>query len=88
MLLAYTIERKRKDYYASWSATQSIEITGWLEYLRAHSEAQNNTIKRVNFYVAKAKFYEKHRGSLNERQRSDRPDVREGIDGFEAVERR
>ena len=31
-------------------------------------EAQNNTIKRVDFYVAKAKFYETFRGQLNERQ--------------------
>jgi hypothetical protein len=31
-------------------------------------EAQNNTIRRVDFYVAKAKFYEKHRGTLNERK--------------------
>jgi len=31
-------------------------------------EAQNNAIRRVAFYVAKPKFYEKHRGTLNERR--------------------
>ena len=31
-------------------------------------EAQNNSIRRVDFNVAKAKFYEKHRGTLNERK--------------------
>lgn len=46
-------------------------------------EAQNNTIKRVDFYVAKAKFYEKHRGAVNERQEKIIARLfREGFDGF------
>jgi hypothetical protein len=46
-------------------------------------EAQNNTIRRVDFYVAKAKFYEKHRGTLNERQEKVVARIfREGIDGL------
>jgi Fic family protein len=37
----------------------------------------------VDFYVTKAKFYEKHRGSLNERQEKVIARIfREGIDGF------
>jgi Fic family protein len=47
--------------------------------------AQNNTIKRVNFYIAKTKLYEKLRGKLNERQ--DNVVVRmfrKGIDGFKS----
>jgi Fic family protein len=84
--LAYTIERKRKDYYASLERNnKETEITGWLEYFaNTILEAQNNTIKRVDFYVAKAKFYEKHRGTLNERQQKVIARIfREGIDGFE-----
>ena len=83
--LAYTIERRRKDYYTALERNnKGLEITGWLEYF-AHTilEAQNNTIKRVEFYVAKAKFYEKFRGMFNERQ--DKVIARmfkEGIDGF------
>jgi hypothetical protein len=46
-------------------------------------EAQNNTIKRVDFCVAKAKLYERLRGQLNERQDKVIARMfREGIDGF------
>lgn len=83
--LAYTIERKRKDYYAALERNnKGIEITGWMKYFaNTVLEAQTNTIKRVDFYVAKAKFYERLRGKLNERQ--DKVVARmfkEGIDGF------
>src|SRR5712671_2049696 len=83
---AYTIERKRKDYYASLERNnKETEITSWLEYFaNAILEAQNNTIRRVDFYVAKAKFYQKHRGTLNARQEKVIARIfREGIDGFE-----
>jgi Fic family protein len=84
--LAHTIERKRKDYYASLERNnKETEITSWLEYFAdTVLEAQNNTIRRVDFYVAKAKFYEKHRGALNERQEKVIARIfREGIDGFQ-----
>jgi Fic family protein len=84
--LAYTIERKRKDYYASLERNnKETEITNWLEYFaNTVLEAQNNTIKRVDFYVGKAKFYEKHRGVFNERQEKVIARIfREGIDGFQ-----
>ena len=46
-------------------------------------EAQSNTLKRVDFYVAKAKFFEKFREQLNERQAKVIARMfREGIDGF------
>src|SRR5258707_600839 len=84
--LAYTIERKRNDYYASLERNnKETEITSCLEYFaNTILEAQNNTIRRVDFYVAKAKFYEKHRGTLNARQEKVIARIfREGIDGFE-----
>jgi len=83
--LAYTIERKRKDYYAALERNnKDLEIDGWLKYFaNTILEAQNNTIQRVDFYIAKAKFYEKFRGKLNERQNKVVARVfREGIDGF------
>ena len=47
-------------------------------------EAQATTIKRVDFYVAKAKFYQRFRDTLNERQAKVVARMfREGIDGFE-----
>ena len=46
-------------------------------------EAQTNTIGRVDFYVAKAKFYGRHRDQLNERQAKAIARIfAEGIDGF------
>lgn len=83
--LAYTIERKRTDYYASLERNnKDMEITDWLNYFaRTVLEAQRNTIKRVDFYVAKAKFYERLRDRLNERQtRVIARLFKEDIDGF------
>ena len=83
--LAYTIERKRKDYYAALERNnKDLEIDGWMKYFaNTILEAQNNTIQRVDFYIAKAKFYEKFRGKLNKRQNKVIARVfREGIDGF------
>ena len=83
--LAYTMERKCKEYYAALELNnKELEITAWMKYFaNTVLEAQNNTIKRVDFYVAKAKFYERFRGRLNERQ--DKAVARmfkEGVDGF------
>jgi len=83
--LAYTIERKRKDYYAALARNnKDLEITDWMKYFaNTIIEAQNNTLKRVDFYVAKAKFYEKFREQLNERQAKVIARMfREGLDGF------
>ncbi|HVZ27792.1 MAG TPA: hypothetical protein VG798_03975, partial [Rhizomicrobium sp.] len=63
---------------------QALEITDWLDYFgRTILEAQTNTISRVDFYVAKAKFYERHRGQINERQvKAIARMFEEGMDGF------
>lgn len=84
--LAYTVERARKAYYDALERNNKAnEITDWLVYFgKTILDAQGNTIKRVNFYIAKAKFYERHRGALNERQEKVIARMfREGIDGFE-----
>jgi Fic family protein len=83
--LATTIERKRKDYYTALERNnKQLEITAWLTYFAGTIlEAQRNTIKRVDFYVAKARFYEKFRGQFNERQDKGIARMfREGIEGF------
>lgn len=69
-----TTERNNKD----------TGISDWLIYFdNTILDAQRNTIKRVDFYVAQAKFYEKFRGVFNERQdRVIARMFREGIDGF------
>jgi Fic family protein len=83
--LAYTIERARKGYYDALERNNKAnEITDWLLWFgQIICDAQANTIKRVDFYVAKAKFYEKYRAAINERQ--EKAIARmflEGIDGF------
>jgi Fic family protein len=83
--LAYTIERARKAYYDALERNnKDIEITDWLVYFgETVVEAQRNTIKRVDFHVAKAKLYERLRGHLNDRQEKVIARMfREGIDGF------
>jgi Fic family protein len=85
IVLAYTIERARKAYYDALERNnKDTAITDWLLYFaNTILEAQANTIKRVDFYVAKAKFYEKFRGAFNERQDKVVARMfREGIDGF------
>jgi Fic family protein len=83
--LAYTIERKHKDYYAALERNnKDLRTDGWMTYFaNTILQAQDNTIKRVDFYIAKAKFYEKFRDELNERQSKVIARVfREGIEGF------
>jgi Fic family protein len=83
--LAYTIERKRKDYYAALERrNKRLEISGWMTYFASTIiEAQHNTTKRVEFYLAKAKLYARLNGQINERQEKVIARMfREGIDGF------
>ena len=83
--LAYTIERKRQDYYAALERNnKGLPIDAWMAYFaNTVLQAQDITIKRVEFYIAKAKYYEKFRDHLNKRQAKVVARVfREGIDGF------
>jgi len=83
--LAYTIERRRKEYYGALEDNNKHnKIDDWLAYFgNIVIEAQHNTIRRVEFYLEKAKLYERLRGKLNARQ--DKVLVRmfrEGFGGF------
>lgn len=83
--LAYTIERERKAYYEALERNnKSTEITDWLVYFgKTILEAQHNTNKRVEFYVAKTRFYERLRDRLNDRQQKAIARMfKEGIEGF------
>jgi Fic family protein len=83
--LAYTIERNRNDYYAALERNnKDLEITDWMIYFaKTVLEAQATTIKRVDFYVAKARFYQRFRSKFNDRQDKVIARMfREGIDGF------
>lgn len=83
--LAFTIERNRKRYYDMLEASnKGTEITDWLVYFaQTVLEAQQTTMRRVNFYIAKAHFYGRLGGQLNERQsKAIARMFREGINGF------
>jgi Fic family protein len=68
--LAHTIERDRKAYY-QWleRSNKENEITLWLVYFaETILQAQRTTMKHVEFYIAKTKFYDRFRGKLKPRQ--------------------
>lgn len=68
--LAYTIERERKAYYDQLEIHQkTLEVTAWLIWFsEIVLNAQQVTLTRVGFFIAKAKFYDHFRGRLNDRQ--------------------
>ena len=68
--LAQTIQRHKAAYYAALAhASRGNEITGWLlSFARTILEAQAQTVQEIEFLIAKAKFHERFRGALNERQ--------------------
>lgn len=83
--LAYTIERNRKRYYDVLEASnKGTEITDWLVYFAGTVlKAQHATMRRVEFYIAKARLYERIGHQLNERQaKAIARMFSEGIDGF------
>lgn len=83
--LAYTIEGNRKTYYSELERHQrKLDITGWVIYFsNTILEAQQATIDRIAFFIQKAKFYDRFRGRLNERQQKVIARIfREGITGF------
>jgi Fic family protein len=84
--LSEVIERKRNDYYEALKVGQrSNEVTAWVEYfVQTVLEAQERAESLVSFVIEKAKFFDRYRDSLNERQaKVVRRILDEGIDGFE-----
>ena len=68
--LATIIEKDKKTYYQKLElASQSNEITGWINYFaNTILNAQNYTQIRIEFLIKKAKFYEQYKDNLNQRQ--------------------
>ena len=83
--LAYTIERDGKGYYDQLKTHQrTLDITDWLLWFAGTVlKAQQVTLTRVAFFIAKAKFYDQFRDRLNDRQAKVIERMfREGLDGF------
>jgi Fic family protein len=70
ILLSFAIEQNRKAYYAQLEQHQStLEVTEWLLWFgQTVLAAQQLTLQRVRFYIAKAHFYDRFRAALNPRQ--------------------
>jgi len=83
--LAHTIEAKRKAYYSALERiNQHLEITDWLVYFaNTVLDAQEYTIRCVEFLIEKARLYGRLAGALNERQQKVLARMfKEGLSGF------
>jgi len=83
--LSYAIEQNKKAYYSHLEASNRVmEITPWLLYFsEVIFQAQQYTQKRLEFLIAKAKFYDQFRGMFNPRQEKAIARMfHEGFEGF------
>ncbi len=83
--LSQIIQRKRAAYYdALEAANKHNNITHWLVYFaETVIDAQGHSLMLIDFLLAKAKFYDRFRSRMNERQAQVIARMfREGLDGF------
>ncbi len=68
--LSYTIEASKNNYYDLLEKhNTTLEITDWLIYFgQTILDAQQNTLKQIDFLVEKAKFFDHFSTQINERQ--------------------
>lgn len=84
--LSSTIHAKRKHYYAMLEqSNKSNQIDAWLAYFaKTILDAQQTSMRQVEFIIQKTKFFDRHREQLNARQQKMIERMfREGINGFE-----
>jgi len=83
--LSHTIEANKKDYYTFLEDNnKTLKITGWLSYFgKTIIDAQENTLKQIDFLIEKTKFFDRYRAQLNDRQlRVVKRIFEEGYKGF------
>lgn len=68
--LSSTIDANKKSYYAFLEKSNTtLEITDWLVYFsKTILEAQEHTLKRIDFLIEKTRFFDRFSSQLNERQ--------------------
>lgn len=84
--LSQMIEAKKKEYYRSLEKhNRTCELTNWLIYFgKTILDAQENTLKIIDFLIQKTKFFDRFTSQLNERQVKVAKRVfEEGHEGFE-----
>ncbi|NOQ36006.1 MAG: DUF4172 domain-containing protein [Methylococcaceae bacterium] len=69
--LSQVIQRNKKAYYAALgNHNKTCEITDWLLFFaQTILEAQEHTLKQVDFFIEKAKFFDCFSKNINERQK-------------------
>ena len=83
--LSQIMQRKRSAYYDALEAANKHNVlTQWLIYFaETVIDAQAHSLTLIDFLLAKAKFYDRFRGRMNERQAQVIARMfREGLDGF------
>lgn len=70
IFLSQMIEAKKKDYYAFLEAhNTTLDLTDRLMYFgQTILDAQDNTLKIIEFLIEKAKFFDRFSDQINERQ--------------------
>jgi Fic family protein len=70
LALSQTIQNNKKAYYSNLEqSNKDNEIKDWLLYFsKTILEAQDETQTQIDFLIEKARFFDKFRGQLNERQ--------------------
>lgn len=84
--ISNTIEKNKKQYYdALKKAQSSLEITDWIIYFSSVIlDAQKNAKELVEFTLKKAKFFDRYKDQLNERELKGVARMFEsGVAGFE-----
>lgn len=68
--LSHTIESNKKIYYKLLEQhNTTLEITDWLLYFgQTILNAQQDTLKRIDFLIEKTKFFDQHSHQMNSRQ--------------------
>lgn len=80
-----TINQDKKQYYNTLNAqNRSNEITPYLTYFsKTILESQRATVEKLNFLIAKTKFFDAHKRNINDRQKKAILRIfREGPKGF------
>lgn len=86
--LAFTLEKSRKAYYSELERHQrTLDITDWIIFFsETILDAQRATLERIDFFIQKAKFYDRFRGQFNERQEKVVARIfKEGTAGFKGA---
>lgn len=84
--LSKTIEKGKKQYYEQLKRGQrDLDITEWINYFaRVILDAQIDAKELVQFTLLKAKFFDRYRDQLNERQlKAINRMFENGVEGFE-----